>query len=122
MENLFFIPSGRPVSGQSEIVSNGGLKGLLDRLAPLFDWTIVDSPAALPVSDAGLIASVCDGVLMVVRSDSTPFDVVRKARARFREECLLGVVLNGIPGEPHLEVQYFRGTSASKSRPNGKWE
>jgi len=96
VENLFFIPSGRSVTGPTELVANGRLKSLIDRVEPLFDWIIVDSPPAVPVSDACLLANYCDGVLMVVRSSSTPFDVVRKARERFREESLVGVVLNEI--------------------------
>jgi len=122
LENLYFIPSGRSVSGQTEIVSNGRLKTLLDRLSALFDWIILDSPAALPVSDAGLISNFCDGALLVVRSNSTPFDTVRKARERFREDRILGVVLNGIPGEGRVENRYYRATSASEPRPNGKWK
>ena len=73
MENLFFIPSGRPISGQSEIISNGRLKLLLDRLEPLFDWIVIDSSAAMPVTDSGLMAKWCDGVVMVVRSNGTSF-------------------------------------------------
>jgi protein-tyrosine kinase len=107
MADLFFVASGRPVSGQTEIVSNGRLKFLLSRLEPLFDWIVIDSPAAMPVSDSGLIANLCDGVLMIVRSDSTPFDVVRKAREKFQDERLLGVVLNGIPAEIDPQVQHY---------------
>jgi protein-tyrosine kinase len=106
MENLFFIAAGRSISGQSELISNGRFKTLLDRIDGLFDWIIIDSPATLPVSDSGLVANFCDGVLMIVRSDSTPFDVVRKARERFRDENLLGVVLNGIPESPHKNHYY----------------
>jgi len=98
--NLFFIPSGRLVSGPTELVANGRLRSLIDRVEPLFDWIIIDSPPAVPVSDACLLANYCDGVLMVVRSNSTPFDLVRKARARFREESLVGVVLNVIESTP----------------------
>jgi protein-tyrosine kinase len=97
-ENLFFIPAGRSVTGPTELVANGRLKALIDRIEPLFDWIIIDSPAALPVFDASLLANYCDGVLLVVRSHSTPFDLVRKARERFREESLVGVVLNVIEG------------------------
>src|SRR2546422_3344193 len=39
----------------------------LDRLAPLFDWIIVDTPPVLPVSDASVLAGMCDGVILVVR-------------------------------------------------------
>ena len=95
-EGLFLIPSGRLVSGPTEVVANGRLKSLIDQIESLFDWIIVDSPAAVPVSDACLLANSCDGVLLVVRSHSTPFDIVRKARGRFREESLVGVVLNTI--------------------------
>jgi protein-tyrosine kinase len=117
MENLFFVASGRPVSSQTEVVSNGRLKFLLDRLEPLFDWIIVDSPAAIPVSDAGLIANFCDGVLMVVRSNSTPFDVVRKARQRFNDERVLGVVLNGIPAEIDPQTQHYFNAHGPTSGP-----
>jgi len=106
MENLFFVPAGRPVSGQTEIVSNGRLKFLFDLLEPMFEWMVIDSPAATPVSDSGVIANSCDGVLMVVRSDSTPFDVVRKALRKFREQQILGVVLNEIPAKNQLPTRY----------------
>ncbi len=107
MENLFFISSGRPVPGQTEVVANGRLKCLLDRLGPLFDWIIVDSPATMPVSDSGLIAKTCDGVLMVVRSEITPFDVVRQALRKFPDESVVGVVLNGIPAGTGLNIQHY---------------
>jgi protein-tyrosine kinase len=122
LENLYFMPSGRLVSGQTEIVSNGRLKVLLERLGAFFDWIIVDSPAALPVSDAGLISNFCDGALIIVRSNSTPFDSVRKARERFREDRILGVVLNGISDEGRVENRYYRTASASECKPNGRWK
>jgi protein-tyrosine kinase len=95
-ENLLFIPAGRSTSNPAEMIANGRLSILLGQAEPLFDWIVIDSPPAVPVSDAGLIANHCDGVLMVVRSDATPSDVARKARAEFDDKLLLGVVLNGI--------------------------
>jgi protein-tyrosine kinase len=96
MENLFFIPVGRSTSNPAELVANGRMKILLSRVESLFDWIVIDSPPAVPVSDAGLMANHCDGVLMVVRSNATPSDLARKARAEFEDKLLLGVVLNGI--------------------------
>jgi protein-tyrosine kinase len=95
MENLFFIPAGGSTSNPAELIANGRLKLLLSRVESLFDWIIIDSPPVIPVSDAGLIANHCDGVLMVVRSNATPSDIARKARAEFDDRLLLGVVLNG---------------------------
>jgi protein-tyrosine kinase len=112
-DNLFFIPAGRPVTGPTELVANGRLKCLIDRVEPLFDWIVVDSPPAVPVSDASLIANYCDGVLMVVRSHSTPFDLVRKAKDRFRAESLVGVVLNVLDGTSPAEGKGSKSVSGT---------
>jgi protein-tyrosine kinase len=99
MENLFFIPSGRSVSNPEELVANSRLEGLLQRVDALFDWIIIDSPPVVPVSDASLLANYCDGVLMVVRSNATPFDAARKAHQEFAHKVLVGVVLNGVAAD-----------------------
>lgn len=118
MDNLFFIPCGRSVTNPAELVANGRLKMLLGRMEPLFDWIVLDSPPAVPVSDASLLANYCDGVLIVVRSNSTPFDMARKARQEFSGKQLVGVVLNGIDqGNSYSEYYYD-----AYGRPNGKTE
>jgi len=107
MENLFFIPAGRMVSNPAELLGNGRLKSLLTRLESLFDWIIVDAPPAVPISDAALLAKYCDGVLMVVRSNETPFDVARKARMEFKDSALVGIVLNGVDGGTSYSKYYY---------------
>lgn len=109
MENLFFIPSGRAISNPAELVANGRLKFLMNRVESLFDWIVLDSPPAVPVSDASLLANYCDGVLMVVRSNATPFDIARKARQEFRDSHLVGVVLNGIDSDSSSYTRYYYG-------------
>jgi capsular exopolysaccharide synthesis family protein len=106
-ENLFFIPSGREIGNAAELVGNGRLKALLQRVEPLFDWIIIDSPPVIPVSDSSVLAKACDGVLMVVRSNSTPFDLARKARQEFPAEALVGVVLNGTREEAMPYSRYY---------------
>jgi protein-tyrosine kinase len=107
LENLFFIPSGTGIEDPSELVGNGRMKLLLQRVEPLFDWIIVDSPPAIPVSDASVLAKACDGVLMVVRSNATPADAARKAREAFSPEALVGVVLNGIRERAAPYTRYY---------------
>ena len=107
MENLFFIPSGTGIEDPAELVGNGKLKIFLQRVEPLFDWIIVDSPPAIPVSDAGVLAKACDGVLMVVRSNSTPCDAARKAREEFPDQSLIGVVLNGTSDDAASYARYY---------------
>jgi capsular exopolysaccharide synthesis family protein len=125
VENLFFIPSGGGPSGggcenPAELVGNGRLKLLLQRVESLFDWIIVDSPPAVPVSDASMLAKECDGVLMVVRSESTPFDMARRARQEFPDQALVGVVLNGTrkdvaPYERYYYEAYDKNGAGNKA-------
>ena len=113
MENLFFMPAGKIVGIAPELLSNGRLKLLLQRVEPLFDWIIIDTSPVIPVSDATLVAKFCDGILMVVRSNVTPSDMARRAREEFPDKMLLGVVLNGAaPGE---QSRYYYGEAVTHS-------
>ncbi len=114
MENLFFLPAGRIVSEAPELIGNGRLKLLLQRLEPMFDWIIMDSPPVIPVSDSTLLAGFCDGVLMVVRSNSTPSDLARRARGEFQDKLLLGVVLNGTSRGSKDNYYYYYGDAVAK--------
>jgi capsular exopolysaccharide synthesis family protein len=115
LENLFFIPSGTGAADPAELVGNGRLKVLLQRVESLFDWIIIDSPPAIPVSDASVLAKACDGVLMVVRSNSTPFDLARKARQEFPDQALIGVVLNGTGEDALPYTRYYYESYQKKS-------
>ncbi len=97
MENLVFLPAGRSVSNPVELIANGRFKKLLNRCEIVFDWVIIDSPPAIPVSDATLLADYCDGVLMVARAENTRADALRRAQQEFRPTQLVGAVLNGVP-------------------------
>lgn len=107
MENLFLIPAGHANANPAELLSNGRIKSLLRRLEPMFDWIIIDSPPSVPVSDAAMLANDCDGVLLVVRSNSTPVDAARRARAEFAGRNVVGVVLNGVSTETAPYMQYY---------------
>lgn len=113
MENLFFMPAGRVAGSAPELLSNGRLKLLLQRVEPLFDWIIIDTSPVIPVSDATLVAGSCDGILMVVRSNATPSDLARRAREEFPEKLLLGVVLNGTPSGKLAQSKYYYGEAVN---------
>src|SRR5512143_2883196 len=113
IENLFFVPAGRVASGASELLANGRLKLFLQRVEPLFDWIILDTPPVIPVADSTLLANFCEGVLMVVRSNATPSDLARRAREEFQDKLLLGVVLNGIPADQLPQSKYYYGEAVS---------
>jgi capsular exopolysaccharide synthesis family protein len=93
-DGLCFIPAGNHVTHPSELISSERMKEFLDRVKPAFDWIIIDSPPALPVADASVLGGLVDGVLFVVRANSTPSQASQKACKELRDAHILGVVLN----------------------------
>lgn len=106
--NLCLIPGGREVSNPSELLHSDRMRHLLDRMSLIFDWIILDSPPALAVHDASILADMCDGVLFVVRAGSTDFELAAKASAEFRDKNLLGVVLNRVEKGDSYGGYYYK--------------
>jgi capsular exopolysaccharide synthesis family protein len=92
--NLCLIAGGAEASNPSELLLNERMKELLDLVTPQFDWIILDTPPALPVHDASIIADLCDGVLFVVQAGVTDFELAAKASEDFKDNYMVGVVLN----------------------------
>jgi protein-tyrosine kinase len=104
--NLYLISCGENISNPSELLLSDRLKKLLDRVTPLFDWVILDSPPTLLVHDASSLAHVCDGVLFVVKAGATSDESAKKGSLEFRNKNLLGVVLNQMERSEMQESYY----------------
>jgi len=117
---LFFIGGGKVVSNPAELIGAGGLKSLIQSLAPVFDWIILDSPPSVPLTDACLLAEISDGVLVVVKAGETPYDIAQKGCQQFRNKHLLGVVLNRVAPTASYSAYYYtanrKGSKNKKQR------
>ncbi len=107
-EGLFFIGGGKTASNPAELIASGRLRPLIQRLAPVFDWIILDSPPSVPVTDASLLAEISDGVLMVVKAGETPYDIAQKGCQQFRDKHLVGAVLNRVAPAASYSAYYYR--------------
>lgn len=118
LDGIYFLPSGDITANPVELIGNGRLKDLLHRLNVVFDWIILDSPPMAPVSDASLLADMCDGALLVVRASATPFDLAQKACAEFKTSPVVGVVLNRIDqGSAYGHYYYtYYGSDSVKTK------
>jgi len=94
--NMCFIPGGNQVANPSELLTNGRLRILLDRVAPVFDWIIMDSAPLLPVADSSFLADLVDGVILVVRAGQTPAETAQRACQELQGRNVVGVVLNAV--------------------------
>ncbi|MVP00494.1 CpsD/CapB family tyrosine-protein kinase [Paenibacillus lutrae] len=95
---LSVITSGTLPPNPSEILGSQRMAHLLLELKEKFDVILIDTPPVLAVSDAQVVASQCDGVLLVVSAGGVKRDLVQKARdnLQFVHARILGVVLNKV--------------------------
>ena len=91
---FWFLPSGALPPNPSELLGSPNLERVLKSAAEIFDWIIVDSPPILALSDASLIAPLCDTVLLVVRVNFTPTKLVSETISRIGRDRICGIVLN----------------------------
>ena len=104
----FIVPTFRTVANPAILLQSGRFGSMLDRLAQVSDYVLVDTPPLTNVSDGGLIASHCDGALLVVRCGSTPKGLVANSIKQLElANCrLLGTVLNRV--EQKQNAYYYR--------------
>ena len=72
------------------------MRAILASLQEQYDYILIDSPPVLLASDAMLLSTMVDGVVLVANAQRTPKQVVREARPRlsYARAKILGVVLN----------------------------
>jgi capsular exopolysaccharide synthesis family protein len=93
--NFWLMPAGDPPSNPLELMQSGRLTRLMEQLAGLFDWIVVDSPPLLPLADTTVWARLTDGTLLVAREGKTEKAALQRGLEILKTSDLLGVVLNG---------------------------
>jgi non-specific protein-tyrosine kinase len=78
------------------------------------DIVLFDAPPVVAVTDAALLASKVDGVLLVVSAGKTKRDHAKKAKALLDKvnAHLIGTVLTNVKGEAAL-YQYYSSEEKS---------
>jgi receptor protein-tyrosine kinase len=96
---IHFLASGPIPPNPTEVLQSNTARGLLDRLAEMYDMVIIDTPPLLPVSDAAILARDVDGAILVVRHGKTSKEQVRQTGQRLSQvdARLLGVAVNMTP-------------------------
>jgi capsular exopolysaccharide synthesis family protein len=106
--NLFLLSSGSIPPNATELVGSSKMHQAITQLQQIYDYVVIDSPPVMPVSDALLLSTIVDGVLLVTNATRTPKQQVRAARARleYARAKIFGTVLNRIRVH-HSEYQYY---------------
>jgi len=109
VDNLFVITSGSRPPNPAELLGSKSMARTLNALSVHFDYIFLDSSPVLPVSDALPMATMVDGVLMIVDGQKTPRQLVRDARVRLTSPQIkmLGVLLNRVDVQEGSYGSYY---------------
>jgi len=112
---LTILPAGKPMSDPIRALTADRMRRLIEEAREVFDWVIIDTPPVGLLTDASLVSSMADGVVLVVRAESTPFDMVNRAVQSIGRERIMGVILNRAQEMPvrsdYDQYKYYYGGS-----------
>ncbi len=94
--NLWVLPSGPVPPNPAELLASDTMAELWKELSARFEHIIIDSPPVLAVTDATILSSLADGVVLVAESGRTPRGALVRTR-RILDNAgakILGIALN----------------------------
>jgi len=94
--SLYVLAGGTLLENPTEVLDSAGWRVLVTQLRKYFDYVILDTPPIGLIADSELIHEVSDGVILVVRPDSTTRSRCMSILATMSTKGLLGVILNGV--------------------------
>jgi polysaccharide biosynthesis transport protein len=109
VRGLSLLTCGTLPTNPSGLLSGVRMRVLLRELAKSFDLVILDTPPVLATADAGILASLADGVLLVVRAGQTDRVAAKRAHQQLVNvgARVVGTVLNDPGGEVSQYGDYY---------------
>ena len=108
--NLTVLTSGPMPPSPAELLASDAMRNLLAEARRKYDRVILDGPPVLLMSDAGVLATMVDGVILVARAEDNTKGALRRAREQLEalNVRVVGAVLNGVRTRPggYLRQQY----------------
>jgi len=113
--NLFVLPAGRVPPNPSELIGSSRMTECLLALMERFDHILIDSPPLLSVTDARILATIVDGVVLVIKGGETPKEAAIRSRRLLQDvnARILGTMLNKVDfrssGSYYYSKYYYTG-------------
>lgn len=107
VEGVSLISTGVIPPNPAELLGSRKMEEILKRAHEEADMVLIDTPPVIAVTDASILASKVDGVILVVASHQTHDQILVKSREILEraQANIVGVVLNKYP--VHHENQYY---------------
>jgi non-specific protein-tyrosine kinase len=105
VEGLRLVPSGPLPPNPSELVGSRRMGEIIGTLSELADLVLFDAPPVIAVTDAAVLASRVDGVLLVIKAGTTKRDHAKRAKELLDKvnAHVVGAVLNNIK----MDTSYY---------------
>ena len=118
VKNLYLLTSGVLPNNPSELLDSQSMGRLLTRLDEFADIIIFDTPPVVPFTDAAVLSTRMDGVVLVALAGQTSLDIVKQASQNLQQvgANLLGGILNGVASKE--EDYYYETYYSSQSLTN----
>ena len=107
--NLDVITSGAIPPNPAEMMNSKKMTSLLEQLRQMYDIILIDTPPLLAVTDAQIVSTKSDGVILVVDQGKVKRDIAGKAVKSLESvnARILGVVLNNVKRKANEEAYYY---------------
>jgi succinoglycan biosynthesis transport protein ExoP len=98
INNLATVTTGPVPPSPADLLSSHRMREAISELRRRFKFIVIDSPPVMAATDAVIVSSLTDGVLLVVRSGETPKEAFTRTRDLLDavKSRMLGVVLNAV--------------------------
>ena len=98
LPSLFVLPAGTPPPNPAELLASANMKDVLTELGGEYDHIVIDTPPTLSVTDAVVMSTRADAVVLVIRSGQTTKQALRRARDLLMQvnARVCGVLLNAV--------------------------
>lgn len=115
LPNLKIITAGQAPLNPAELLGSDEMCGLLEEMGQRFDHIVIDSPPAISFTDAAILSTLVDGVLVVVRESKTSLKMVRRVKQQLSDigANIYGVILNDAKTD---RPEYYDGYYSSYYR------
>lgn len=106
MDNLSIIPCGPVPPNPTEVAESSKMKDFINQAREKYDVVLLDSAPILTASDAAIMSSYVDGVIMVYQVGKVARGALRRAKTQLEgvKAKVMGVVLNGV--RPEISTDY----------------
>ncbi|UJF26182.1 CpsD/CapB family tyrosine-protein kinase [Planococcus sp. 107-1] len=110
IERLDLLTCGPIPPNPAELLASKSMDALIEQLKETYDIIIFDAPPVLSVTDGQILASKCEGTILVVNSGTTEKEMALKAKEAIASSNsrLIGAVLNNfILPKDNYYYQYY---------------